>query len=248
MANDHVEFRRVRIAPMDCIETSWRLVKDQYWLFLGMSLLTMLIGGAAPLGILLGPMMCGLHMCYLKKMRGETVEFDLLFKGFDHFVESLIATLIMFAVIIVGMIPVYALLGGGFVALVMTAKHGQQPTLPPIVLVLALLLCLVAGLFVIVLSVLFTFSYMLIVDKGLTGAAAAKTSAKAAWANVWGLVGLALLSWLLSMLGAMCCYVGLFFVLPLTLGAPVVAYRKVFPAEPPAVVPPPPAESHGETR
>ena len=67
--------------------------------------------------------------------------------------------------------------------------------------------------------------------------AAVKTSTKAVWANVWGLVGLALRSWLLSMLGAMCCYVGLFFLLPLTRGAPVVAYRKVFPVGPPAAIP-----------
>ena len=182
-------------------------------------------------------MMCGLQMCYLSKMRGEKVQFDLLFKGFDHFVESLIATLIMFGVIIGGMIPVYALLCGGFMTFVMMAEQGQKPDVSPAVVVLIILSYLVAMLLVIVLSALFTFSYMLIVDKGLNGATAAKTSAKAAWANIWGLVWLSLLSSLLSVLGAMCCYVGMFFVVPLTYGAQVVAYRKVFPAEQQTAIP-----------
>lgn len=239
MANHTVEFRRVPIAPVNCLESAWGLIKDQYWLFLGMCLLAMLIGGAVPLGILLGPMMCGIDMCYLKKMRGETVRFELLFRGFDHFVESLIATLIVFAVMILAMIPLYALWCGGFVTVITGAEHGQQSPAPALLVVLAmmLLLCFVAALVLVALSVLFTFSYMLIVDKGLGGAAAVKTSVKAAWANVWGLVGLALLNWLLSVLGAMCCYVGAIFVLPLTLGASVVAYRKVFPAGPPMAIP-----------
>jgi hypothetical protein len=35
MTPNPTEFRRGAIAPMECIKEGWALIKDQYWLFLG---------------------------------------------------------------------------------------------------------------------------------------------------------------------------------------------------------------------
>ena len=93
-----VEFQRVPIRPFDCLSGSKQLMGEQYWLFLGISVIGILIASFVPLGILMGPMMCGIYYCYFRRMRGEAVEFGMLFKGFDYFVESLIATLILVGV------------------------------------------------------------------------------------------------------------------------------------------------------
>ena len=76
------EFRSGVIAPVECVKEAWQLIKDRYWLFFGISLVGMLIGGAFAI-VLLGPMMCGIYLCLLQQHRGENVEFGTLFKGFD---------------------------------------------------------------------------------------------------------------------------------------------------------------------
>jgi uncharacterized membrane protein len=73
-----------------------------------------------------------------------------------------------------------------------------------------------------------SFTFLLIVDRRLPGLDALKQSARAAWLNMGGMLGLTCLSTALGMLGMCCCYVGAFLVAPVSLGAIVVAYDKVF--------------------
>ena len=88
-----MQFQRGVIAPFECLKEGWAIIKDRYWLFLGITVVAMLLGGVVPI-VLLGPMMCGLYMCLFAKMRNEPFEFGLLFKGFDYFVPALIAAAI----------------------------------------------------------------------------------------------------------------------------------------------------------
>src|SRR3712207_6027915 len=99
------EFNRGAVRPMECMREGWALIKDQYWLFLGMSVVALFIGSAVPLGILMGPMMCGLDLAFFRRQRGEPVTFDLLFKGFDYFKESIIATLIQVVPMLLVLLP-----------------------------------------------------------------------------------------------------------------------------------------------
>jgi uncharacterized membrane protein len=73
-----------------------------------------------------------------------------------------------------------------------------------------------------------SFSLLLIVDKKLAGLDAVKLGAQAAWRNVGGMVGLSLLGAVMGLAGVCCCYVGALFVLPISLGAIVAAYDRVF--------------------
>src|SRR5262252_11079192 len=81
------------IKPVECIKEGWALIKDQYWLFLGLTVVAILIGGAVPI-VLMGPMMVGLFLCLLERQGRRPFEFGLLFKGFDHFVPGLVVTAI----------------------------------------------------------------------------------------------------------------------------------------------------------
>jgi uncharacterized membrane protein len=86
-----------------------------------------------------------------------------------------------------------------------------------------------AIMFAVQMMVLFT--YPLIVDRGLPGIEALKTSVQSVLGNLSGMAGLFALHFVLSMLGACACYVGMIFVLPVNFAAAAVAYRSVFPKD-----------------
>lgn len=229
------EFNRGVVRPVECLRKGWELIKGQYWLFMGMALTAILIGSAVPLGILLGPMMCGLWLALLKRQRGETVTFDLLFKGFDYLTDSIIATLIQVVPMLIVLIPTYII---GFVLIIPSmkpARRGAPPDMYPLfafMIVIFLLIMVVS----IVIGVFFAFTYPLIVEHKLSGVNAVKTSIRAAAANLGGVLGLALLTMVLGFAGVLLCYVGAFLMMPISFAAWSVAYRQVFAARemPPA--------------
>src|ERR1043165_8445494 len=104
-----IPFRRNAVEPVQCIKGGWETIKNHYWLFVGMTLVAIIIGSAVPLGILLGPMMCGLYMALFKTRRGEPIEFGTLFKGFDYFGQSVVAALLHTIPIIAVIVPAYIL-------------------------------------------------------------------------------------------------------------------------------------------
>jgi|SRR5215213_7399336 len=223
-----IPFRRNVVEPVACIKGGWEIIKNQYWLFVGMTLLAVIIGGAVPLGILLGPMMCGLHLSFFKARRGEMVEFGTLFKGFDYFGPSLIATLLYMVPIVAIIVPAYLLF---YVSMfVGMAAQGDEPNPAAIFGVMGVfgLVWLVIVIVIIIISVGFTFSYPLIVDRKLSGFDAVKLSFRAALANFWRLLAMILLTGVMSMLGVLACYVGAFLVLPISYAAIAKAYEQVF--------------------
>src|SRR6266550_7941694 len=104
---DLPEFRRKAVEPVVCIKAGWNLIRNQYWLFVGLTVVGVLVGSVVPFGILLGPMMCGIYLTLFKTRRGQPVEFNDLFKGFDYFGDSLIATLLHLVPVLVVFVPSY---------------------------------------------------------------------------------------------------------------------------------------------
>ncbi len=226
-----VEFSRVAIAPFECISEGWTRVRDQYWLFVGICGAGILLGSFVPLGILMGAMMCGIYYCLLERWRGRRVRFEQLFKGCDSsiFVQTLIPSLLMVALSFAITIPIVVLaFASGMVVAISAANHhaGDLPA--------AVVFILMGGGFVLVmlatvlLSVFMLFAYPLIIDRRMRGLDAMKLSARAAMAHVWGLLGLSLVLFGIGLLGALCCYVGAFLVMPISFGAFAAAYVKVF--------------------
>ena len=227
-----IPFSRVTIAPFAYVGEAWERVKGQYWMFLGVTAVGMIIASLVPLVVMLGPMMCGIYLCYRQQGRGELVKFETLFKGFDRFLESFIAALLMMGASLVLVVPLIfvALFSGVFVGIVGASGASRAPQEGAILLVIllavgAFLLIMLAS---VLLSLLFSFTFPLIVDRGLTGLEAVKLSMRAAWANIWGLVGLSLVTFFLSLVGLCFCYIGAFLVLPITFGVHWIAYERVF--------------------
>jgi uncharacterized membrane protein len=242
--NPQISFRRGAVEPVECIKAGWELVRDQYWLFVGMCAVAMIVGSAVPLGILMGPMMCGLYLVFFSKRRGLPIEFGMLFKGFDYFGNSVVAALLHVIPIMAIIIPAYIFLYISMIAAVAAGSAADSGPLAGLMFVFVILIfyVVVVGA-VIIISIVFMFAYPLIVDRGLPGFEAVKWSFKAGLANFWRLLGLSLLGGLLGLGGALLCYIGILLVFPITLSSIAVAYEQVFGLNEGAIspnLPPPP--------
>ncbi len=239
MNPDPLEFNSGVVAPFECLKEGWAAIKDRYWLFLGLALVAMLIGGAVPI-VLIGPMMCGLYLCLFGKMRGAPVEFGDLFKGFDYFVPGLVAAAIQTVPIFVLVFPAYFIFA---IFMFATMPHDRYARAegPPAVFFLGLIVFVLFVLIVsLVIHILFLFAYPLIVDRKLSGWDAIKLSARASMKNFGGMLGLVLLNAGLGILGVFACYVGVFFVIPISFAGYAAAYRRIFPDIAPSLMSPPP--------
>lgn len=224
-----IPFRRNAVEPVECIKGGWELIKNQYWLFVGMTLVAVLIGSAVPI-ILIGPMMCGLNLAFFKTRRGEPVEFGTLFKGFDYFGQSLIAAVLHALPIIVVVVPAYILFYVSMIVSIAAQGNSSEPNPAPLFGVMAVfgLFWVVVMIVIIVISIGFIFAYPLIVDRKLKAIDAIKLSFRAGLANFWRLLGMMLLTGLMTSVGVLACYVGAFLVMPLSYAAIAKAYEQVF--------------------
>jgi uncharacterized membrane protein len=214
----------------------WSLIKGQYWLFLGITFVGILVGSVGPMAILMGPMMCGIYLCLLARMRGEPVSFELLFKGFDYFVQSLIATLIQVLPVMLLLIPFYVIFFIMFMSKLNTPR-GRSRGAPPdpaeiypmfILMGVLVLVAILAGALI---GAFFIFTYPLIVERRLAALDAIKMSFRAVMANLGGILGLMALNMLMGFAGLLLCYVGALLLMPVHYAAWAVAYRQVFPEE-----------------
>lgn len=220
-----IPFRTGAIAPVQCLRDGWQAVKDQYWLFMVLALVATLIGGAVPV-VLVGPMMCGLYLCLLARMRGEPVEFGMLFKGFDYFVPALVAAAIQTVPVLV-LVFVGDLIFMLFTFSVVPSSHQHSP--PPIFWVGLVLFVIFATLISMTIHTIFLFAYPLVADRKLSGLEAVKISYRAVLKNLGGMVGLVLINMVLAIAGLLLCFVGMYFTLPVIFAAYTAAYRRVFP-------------------
>lgn len=240
-----IEFRRNVVEPMECLKTGWNLIRNQYWLFVGMTAVGVIIGSVVPLGILMGPMMCGLYLALFQTRRGERIEFGVLFKGFDYFGDSVVATLLHMIPIVVVLVPTYILFYAGLFVMMSQGSGEPDPGTMLGFFGFFAVFWLVMIVMLIVLSVVFTFAYPLIVDRRLSGIEAVKLSIKAALANFWRLLGLLLMTGFMGFVGVLFCYVGAFLVMPISFAAIATAYEQVFGLGEfqPNLPPPPPVFS-----
>jgi len=239
---NEIEFKRNAVQPVECIKAGWELIRSQYWLFVGITVVGILIGSVVPLGILMGPMMCGIYLALFQTRRGQPIEFGLLFKGFDYFGDAVIATLLHMVPMVIVIAPAYILYIVGMFGMMASSQNGQpDPAAMLGFFAVFGVVFLVIMLLMIVLSVVFAFAYPLIVDRRLKGFDAVKLSIRAGFANFWRLLGMLFLTGLLTFVGVLFCYVGAFFVMPIGIAAIAAAYEQVFGlSELQSNLPPPP--------
>jgi hypothetical protein len=155
----------------------------------------------------------------------------MLFRGFNHFVPCL-------AVLVTHLVPTIALLLSLYFAMfanMFAFLPAPGAVGPPDVadflgfFGVQMLLVFAFSLVITLIQSLLIFAYPLIVDRRLGGFRAVATSARAVLGNPGGVLGLVFLWFLVGLFAPLLCYVGLFFLMPISYAALTVAYRKVFP-------------------
>ena len=236
MSGNRIEFRTGRVSSREMFSEARALMSGHFWIMVGICLLGLIVGGVAPFGVLMGPMMCGIFMCWFAIMRNEKPTFSLLFEGFDVFMESLVAMLIQLGISMLTMVLAFVVMAVGGVALLAVAgAGGGQPGGNPeaVMGVLAIGIFLFYGLIIgvsILVGALFAFTWPLIVDYRLSGLEAVKLSARAAWANLGNVFRLMILNVVVVAVAAVFCYLPMFLVMPIVFGSQAVLYRRIFPA------------------
>lgn len=223
------EFYRSAINPGDCISNAWSLVSQNFGLFLGISALGMILAGCIPCVSLFiaGPIVAGIYYVFLRQMRGEPVDFGMMFKGFEFFVPAMVIGLIM---------AIPEIMGQGIRISIDIADIGIQSQgdgryagLSAGLAILALVVALVVIVIGFVIRISLFFALPLIVEKKMSVGDAIKLSASAGWANFGGIFLLSILEALIMIAGILALCIGIFFVLPIIYAANAFAYRQVFP-------------------
>lgn len=231
---NQIEFQPSAINASECIGNGWQLAKQNYGLYLGISVVALLLMGCIPCVsiFLAGPITGGIFIVYLKAMRGEPVEFGEMFKGFNNFVPLMVLGILQALPEIIGQglrftanfrdfgsrgdsnlfqsDAANGILAGGMVA---------------VVLIIGLIFFLLAIAF----RITFFFAIPLAAERNLDVGAAIKLSARAAWSNVGGLILLFILEFFVALAGVLALCIGIIFVLPIIYAANAFAYRQVFP-------------------
>jgi uncharacterized membrane protein len=220
----YTEFRTGVLKPVEIYQEAWEMIKGQYWMVFAVVLVGMLIGSFVPV-VLLGPMLCGIYLVLLGLQEsGRPVDFAQLFKGFDYFMPSL-------GLAVVIMVPTIVLMFALYIPMFFMAMAGPRMSESEVITAIAGILAIevVIAIVMVCFHTLLFFSFALIVDKKMGTADAIRTSARAVWNNLSGVVGLFAVGFIVCILGYLALCIGVYLVIPLIMAANVVAYRKVFP-------------------
>lgn len=235
----NIEFHRGAIDAGGCVSNAWNMVKQNYGMYLGVSLIAMILAGCIPCVslFLVGPILGGVYHVYLNDMRGEPVEFGMMFKGFDKFVPLMVIGIIASIPEIIGQtlrltvdIGRLGLAGArdGDTSFFQQGSNPEYAIATGLMIVIAIVAAIVI-LLAIVWRLLLFFAIPLAMEHNLGPMDAIKLSIKAATANVGGLVVLLIFEFLIALIGVLALCIGIFFVIPIIYAANAFAYRQVFP-------------------
>lgn len=230
-----VDVRKVKLGPLKCYFEAKEFLGDQYWLFFGIYFVSFLVAGFVPI-ILLGPAMAGLSVCFLARANKQRVEFEYVYKGFDYFGPSVIATLIYFAALLVLYIPFFVGMIGGVVLI-----SSQEP---PLVISGILIIVLAFAYLMLVASIAMMhlmFAILLIVDKKMDAWPATVLALKGISRNLMEVIGVTAVGQLIVTGGMMLCLVPAFLAIPIVITGHFIAYWKIYGVEASSIVDPKPA-------
>ncbi len=199
----------------------WQLMVSDFWPFVGFfAIMAMIAGIVSQLGFtmlfLWFPLMVGYSWWALLRKRGQHSEMDLLFEGFRRqFGPLALANLAVFgiAMLVFGVIGIACV--GGCVGVVSVMEGGGGESVPePVAIVLATLVISMLVIFALVPMVIAnqigSFAMLLIMDGNLNAGEAISLGWKATKRHLIKFVLLSLVAMVLSTLGLIVVYVGVF--------------------------------------
>ena len=213
-----------------CLARAWENYKSFFGLALGAVLVAYLltmVAGFLPLvglfsGILVTPHMnAGMAWIFLKRARGEDVEFGDVFAGFSRCygklaLMGLIQFIVMFALVMIFLIPLFGM-GISLDGL----ESGSPPEIPPEAAMGIGLLFSFVFVVVLFLVIRFFVSHLVAIDRPDSAIDAFKLSWRISKGRFLTILGLAIILLLLNIAGTLALLIGAIFTLPMV--AAVVA-------------------------
>lgn len=224
---ERTEFTVGQIRPVECLKEGWALIKDEYWILFALSIVGATIAGIS-MYILLGPMVCGIFLAYLRKVDGGRVVFDDLFAGFKYFKQTILIV-ILFVVPIIAYVAAMTITV--YLPLIISAIRGQRVSGGELLAAFALGVAveLVVAIIMVCIHSVLIFAFPLVIDRGLSNWDAIKLSFRAVIKNLRGVGGFMALQIGISLAGMMAFCVGVYFTIPILTALLLVIYRKIFP-------------------
>lgn len=229
--------RAVKIDVFDCLSRSFEFWKANLMPLVGVTLLVLLVqmvlGFIPILGMLSGLLLNGvfyggLYYYYLGKMRGEPRVVGDAFAGFSRaFVPLMLASLLTSMLIVTVLLPFF---GPFFLVMLKAALAGGHARPDFTGLSVGFMLLGMIPLFY--LSIAWVFTFVLVIDKGLGPWTAMEVGRRVVTRQWFRVFFTLLLAGILVMLGLIGLIIGVFFTIPLGLGALLYAYEDLF--NPPA--------------
>lgn len=249
----NVQFFRGAIDSTGCITNAWNMLKLNYWLYFGATLIVVAVYYCVPcINIfILGPLSAGIYYTALKDMRGEPIEFSMMFKGFEKFGPLLVVGIIQAIPAIISQMFQFTFRISDIALHGMTTQSGENDPnifLAGGFLTAVIVFSILIFIFSIVWAISFSFAVPIVMENEIGVGDALKLSFRAGWSNAGGIIVLSILLGLLCLLGFVAICIGILFVLPLVYVAWAFAYRQIFPAPDASQfhsLPPPPETYQG---
>jgi hypothetical protein len=194
----------------------------------------------AVLSLVMGPLMGGLFLVYLKTIRRQATSIGEVFAGFQTaFGQLFLGALVVSLIVNACMLPfnfVWQTKAGPLLEQMQQMQSdptGMQNLLPQLVSAFTgalpvLFVCLIPVTF---LTVSWQFTLPLIIDKQMNFGTAMKTSFKMVGKHWWQVFGLTILVGLVSFAGVLGCCIGVLFTAPIGIAGMMFAYETIFGAE-----------------
>jgi uncharacterized membrane protein len=175
------------------IGAGWAMVKEDLGTFFLMAVVLSVISSAVPI-ILQGPLIAGFHIFCMKKLAGRPAEFADLFKGFNFFIPTMVASIVITCFVFLGFLA-----------------------------------CVIPAL---VVAAMYKFTYLFIVDKRMDFWPAMQASHAIVKQDYFGFSMFLLALIGINILGSLCCVIGVFVTIPVTIAAITVAYQEIVGFDP----------------
>ncbi|MCX7887243.1 MAG: hypothetical protein N3B01_08355, partial [Verrucomicrobiae bacterium] len=237
--------RDYRIDIGDCLVRAWILFATRPGLvifatlvsgaaFLGLWLVSILAGFVIPLGgeiltmMFSGPLLGGFIWFFLRLARGEAAEVTDVFAGFRRqFAQLLLASLVQGLIYLACMIPV--MLTVLVLALIpLLTQKSISPAMIAGLIAGTIAALMLAAAVVLFLTTIWTFSLILVVDKGYAFWPAMQLSRKMVMKRFWMTLAFVVVATIIMSAGMFACVVGLLVTVPLFYAMKVFLYEDNF--------------------
>ncbi|MFZ1700103.1 MAG: hypothetical protein WBO10_09605 [Pyrinomonadaceae bacterium] len=250
----NIQFMPGAISAGECISNAWETLKSNYGMYLGIAIIAMIMTGCIPCVnvFIMGPVMGGVYFVVLRDMRGEPIDFGMMFKGFEKFVPLMVIGLFQSIPGVIAQMVQYGvrfsqLASGGNGDFTFFQISNRDFALSSGLMILFAVIFIGFMIFSFVWWAVFFFAIPLVMEHDMGAIDAIKLSARASLSNIGGLLSYFILMILVIFVGMLLLCIGMFLIsMPVIYIGSAFAYRQVFPyIERTFNMTPPPPNAYG---